>query len=165
MKWVPLTLLVLMLWTVPAPDSVAAADLSDFLPENTVWKPEGSATRADNESELFAAINGGAERYIRYGFKRALYQRFQGSAERRISLEIVEMGDQTGAKSLFDELAGKDGSRVDVGDEAVLHGYYLLFRKGPFYVSITATGLGKEGPKMLIETAGSMARRMETTNR
>ncbi len=164
MKLIPLTLLVLVLWTVPASDS-GAADLSDFLPENTAWKPVGPATRADNEADLFAAINGGAERYLRYGFKRALYQRFQDSAERRISMEIVEMGDQSGAKSLFDELAGKDGARVEIGDEAVLHGYYLLFRKGPFYVSITGTGLEKDGPKILIEAAGSAARRMETTDR
>jgi len=164
MKWIPLTLVVLVLWTVPAPDS-GAAELSDFLPENTVWKPEGPATRADNEADLFAAINGGAERYLRYGFKRALYQRFQDSEERRISLEIVEMGEQTGAKSLFDELAGKDGTRVDIGDEAVLHGYYLLFRKGPFYVSVTGTGLGKEGRKILMQAADSVVRRMETTNR
>lgn len=164
MKTILFAMLFFLLWTGPI-QAVFAERLSNFLPDETSWKPDGSATLAENENELFAVIDGGAERYIKNGFRRALYQRFRDENGRGISIEIVETADGTAAKNLFTEMSGDGETRLDIGDAASLHGYYLLFRRGPFYVSLTGTGLGKNAETILAETARSMVARMARAGR
>ena len=99
------------------------------------WAPDGEAQFAAGE-DLFLLIDGGAEVYLKYGFKEALFQAYISDDGKSINLEIYEMVSPEAAHGIYTFKTGDGGNPIDVGQEGKLESYYLNFRRGNFLVTI-----------------------------
>jgi hypothetical protein len=96
--------------------------------------------------DLYLLIDGGAEIYHEYGFKRALAAEYRSTAGKRINIEIYQMFDSSSAYGIFSFKAGEKGKKAEIGNGAVIEDYYLNFYKSDIQVSITLldTAAGQE---------------------
>jgi len=85
---------------------------------------------------VFEALNGGAEIYLDYGFRRLLVREYQKSRRPRLTLHLFEMASAPDAFGMFThEREGIDAAVGEGGDYA---GGLLRFWKGRHFVSILA---------------------------
>lgn len=133
-KW-----LVAVLFLSLSADLVWAWDLQALGPIITASdeiKVAANPRVAEGE-DLFKLINGGAVLFFQHQFKRALFQEYATKDGKYINLEIYQMGASANAKAIFQIKKGDQGRSVAFGEEAILADYYLLFRQGPYFVTIT----------------------------
>jgi len=114
------------------------------------WSRDGELQKFAGE-DLYTYIDGGAEIYQEYGFRRVVLQDYQNAAGKSISLEIFEMQTPAAAYGVFTFKRSGKGKSVTLGSEAELEDYYLNFWKGPFLVTLTGF---EEGP---VTVAGVLA--------
>ena len=107
------------------------------------WTLDGEPQTAEGMA-LFELINGGAEEYVKQGFRRAILATYRNHEGKRINVDIYEMLSSESAKRIFRKKAGDKGTKVPVGDEAALEDYYLNFRKGPYQVTLSGYDTQKE---------------------
>src|SRR5512136_915616 len=100
------------------------------------WTLDGEPQTAEGMA-LFELINGGAEEYVKEGFRRAITATYKNKEGKRINLDIYEMLSPESAKRIHLRKAGGKGTKVSVGEEAALEDYYLNFRKGPYQVTLS----------------------------
>jgi hypothetical protein len=110
-------------------------------PEFGGWQKDGDHQSFQRE-DLFIYIDGGAEIYFEYGFRRVIVQDYRNDAGSRISLEIFEMNSPESAYGIFTFKSSPRGEAVALGDECRLADYYLNLCKGRYLVTIT--GLDQE---------------------
>jgi hypothetical protein len=111
-------------------DLAAAADEVDG------WAPVADAQVFEGD-DLFDLINGGAEIYHEFGFRRALAQDLTGPEQRLIALEVFEMKDAAAAYGVYSFKISGSGRPLGFGDDAMLEDYYLNLRRGPYVVTLT----------------------------
>ncbi len=133
------------------------AVLSDLFPDPGSFIPDGNPVLAGNEEDLFAAINGGAELYIRHGFSRAAFQTFNTKTGAAFNLDIIEMKTPAAAKAIHAARTAHSNNAVDIGDEGILEDYYLMFRQGRFCVTLTALDSKSENAAWLADAARRIA--------
>ena len=116
------------------------------------WK-KAEPPETYDKSNLFDYIDGGAELYISYNFRKLLAVRYKGAGEEEIVIDIFDMGNSFNAFGLFshgrereDRLAGQ-GSEYSAG--------LLTFWKDRYYVSILAYP-ETEGKKEIVIGLGRM---------
>lgn len=134
-------------------------DLMDYLPEPAElqpWTPEDEPRTAEGET-LFMLINGAAEMYHEYGFKRAIFQSYVDDDGQWIDVEVYEMEDAAAAYGLQSIKQGNSGKPLDIGQEAYLEEYYLNFRKGNVQVSI----VGQDNSAATLNAIVSIAKAVE----
>lgn len=122
------------------PDKV---DLRLLLPapeEFKGWRTE-DAEHVFEGKELFAYIDGGAEIYFEYGFRRVLVQDYRDVQGHRLCLEVFDMDSPESAYGIFSFKKSDSGKPIDIGDKAHLDDYYLNVWKGHFLITIS--GLDK----------------------
>jgi len=110
----------------------------NYLPtESTLkkWSPMGDPQTAEGEN-LFQLINGGAEIYHEYGFKRAVIHSYECESGLSLNIEIYEMEDSFSAYGVFSFKTGRQGRKVDIGMDAILEDYYLNFWKSNYVVTL-----------------------------
>jgi hypothetical protein len=132
--------------------------LAGLLPRSSElgeWKPEGAPQLFIGE-ELFFYIDGGAEIYYEYGFRRVLVQDYRDSAGQAISVEIFEMLSPESAYGIYRFKTSRQGRRFDLGDECQLADYYLNLWKGYFLVTITGLDATKQAEPALLFFARSV---------
>ena len=88
--------------------------------------------------DLYLVINGGAEIYHEYGFKKAIFQTYIDSKGNSINLEIYEMESNAAAFGMYSFKTGKKGLFLKLGYEGWLEFYYLNFWKGNYLVTLTS---------------------------
>ncbi len=115
-----------------------AGGLDAYVPKTEVagWARDGDPEHYEGE-ELYAYINGGAEIYHEYGFRRVVLQDYRDGQGRSVSLEIFEMDTPAAAYGMFTFKRSGQGKPVALGAEAELESYYVNFWKGPFLVTLT----------------------------
>ena len=153
-------LIVVTFGTISAQESKSSKDLSVYLPDVDGLVPDGPPQKADDLEGLFARINGGAEQYGRYGFRRALFQTYKTGSSRSIELEIFQMKNAEAAHQIYTLMAGQGNRKLDMGHEAVLGEYYLIFRKGRFYVTITGSDSEEKTRDELIAVARAVEKKI-----
>jgi hypothetical protein len=119
--------------------SPAPADLAAYLPavgRVPGWQPDGDIQRYAGE-DLFVYIDGGAEIYREYGFRRVVARDYRNAAGKSVTLEIFEMTDPLAAYGVFSFKASGRGRRIPVGQAADLEDYYLNIWKGACQVTVT----------------------------
>ncbi len=89
--------------------------------------------------ELYAFIDGGADLFLEYGFRRSLAAEYQNVGGRSITLEIYEMTDPGAAYGVYSIRSGEKSHPVEIGQEGCERPYYIMFWKGPFYISIAGS--------------------------
>jgi hypothetical protein len=132
-----LGLAAVITWAAPARVGQETPDA--FLPADGAvpgWLRDGELQRYAGE-ELYAYIDGGAEIYQEYGFRRVVVQDYKNAAEKSVSLEIFEMETPAAAYGIFTFKRSGKGTSVPLGSGAELEDYYLNFWKGRFLVTLT----------------------------
>lgn len=138
-------------------------DLRSLLPapaEFKGWLAESSAQVFEGE-DLFIYINGGAEIYFEYGFRRVLVQDYSDGLGRRLSLEIFEMESSEAAYGIFSFKRSASGKAIDLGDETQVADYYLNLWEDSFLVTITGMNDDTKTKEGLLELARLIADKIE----
>lgn len=100
------------------------------------WVRDGGPQEFEGE-DLYTYIDGGAEIYQEYGFRRAVVQDYRNAAGREVSLEIFEMADPAAAYGMFTFKRSGKGAALALGGGGELEAYYLNFWRGRFLVTLT----------------------------
>jgi len=149
-KLIPVLLMVLVSCTET--DQIVAKDAVDLVPadnEISGWTRSGAMDIAENETQLLDLINGEGQVFVDNDFVKFVQQRYQGELsgnQRELRLWIVDMGDTTTAKDVYDETGfggetpwteeGHAGTeaRIDEGSGA---SYRIDFWEDTFYIMLT----------------------------
>ena len=89
-----------------APEKTEPSGLEETLSRLEGVVKLGPLQKAGNAAELFALINGGAAFYMKHGFIRALFQKYQDPFGRRIAIGVFEMQDTQAAHDVYRIQAG-----------------------------------------------------------
>jgi hypothetical protein len=87
--------------------------------------------------KLYKLINGGAEIYIKAGFKQAIMATYRNRAGKLMNLEIYEMTSVKGAAGVYKQKIGKQGKKVSIGRAALLEDGFMNFYQGPYQVTLS----------------------------
>jgi hypothetical protein len=126
------------------------------------WKLDGEPETAEGMG-LFELINGGAEEYVKEGFKRALLATYRNHEGKLINLDIFEMLSSESARGIQGKKAGDKETKVSVGEEAAIGDYYLNFRKGAYHVTLSGYNSEKETLEWLLHMGRLVAERISTS--
>jgi hypothetical protein len=113
--------------------------LRTYLPADNIssgWMKDGALQEYEGE-DLYAYIDGGAEIYQEYGFRRVILQDYKNAKGKSVSLEIFEMETPAAAFGMFSFKRSGSGKVITLGAGAELEAYYLNFWKGRFLVTLT----------------------------
>lgn len=88
------------------------------------------------KDNLYDYIDGGAELYLSYGFKKLWTRTYQKKDQPEIIVDIFNMGNSDNAYGVFSH--SRETSSSVVGQESEYAGGLLIFWKGQYYISILA---------------------------
>jgi len=154
---------ILLSWSI-VPFSPIFSQAEDTRPEGSLlhllplesdlkgWKLDGEPQTAEG-IRLFELINGGAEEYVKEGFRRAVMATYRNNEGKRINLDIYEMLSPESAERIYRKKAGDKGQKVSVGEEAAMEDYYLNFRKGVYQVTLSGYDTQRETLDWLLRMA------------
>jgi len=100
------------------------------------WTRDGGPQEFEGE-DLYTYIDGGAEIYREYGFRRVVVQDYENPGGKSVSLEIFEMETPAAAFGMFTFKRSGGGEPLVLGAGAELEAYYMNFWKGRFLVTLT----------------------------
>lgn len=100
------------------------------------WNRDGDPQEFAGE-DLYTYIDGGAEIYQEYGFRRVVVQDYRDAAGKSVSLEIFEMSDPAAAFGIYTFKRSGKGKSVALGAGGDVEDYYLNFWKGRCLVTLT----------------------------
>jgi hypothetical protein len=161
MKTALIGLLILCITSLASAQTPAA--LHSLLPaDNEVsgWIRSGTPQNYRGE-KLFEMIDGGAEIYHEYGFSQVLRADYENKNGHTVTLELYEMSDSAAAYGIYSSNIGDSGLPVDIGQEAMLSGYYLNFWKGKLFVTVIGSDSDPATVQGLLDLARMVARHYE----
>jgi hypothetical protein len=136
---------VLLILSTGVAMSQSLEKLYSILPaELSGWK-KAEPPETYDKSNLYDYIDGGAELYISYNFRKLLAVRYKAADEEEIVIDIFDMGNSYDAFGLFSH--GREREDKIVGQGSEYNAGLLTFWKDRYYVSILAypeTGGKKE---------------------
>jgi hypothetical protein len=109
-------------------------ELQANLPQKAGRWSAQTGDRIFDEKTIFSYIDGAAEVYKAYNFRRCLSRRYTTSGGPSIILDIFEMGSSEDAYGVFTH--DIDGATVDIGQDGRYRPAWLSFWKSRFFVSI-----------------------------
>jgi hypothetical protein len=122
-----------------APAKPLKGPLRVYLPDDKAvpgWVRDGQPQEFEGE-DLYTYIDGGAEIYEEYGFRRVIVQDYKDAAGQEVSLEIFEMETPEAAFGMFTFKRSGQGRALELGGGGELESYYLNFWKNRFLVTLT----------------------------
>jgi len=112
----------------------APAPVTDF-PEIEGWRPETAVSSYDSES-LWEFINGAAETFIQYGFKRLETAEFSRDGT-VVTVNIYDMGSALNAYGIYRTELPDAAEPLAIGAQAIVSPpYQALMAKDRFYVKV-----------------------------
>jgi hypothetical protein len=91
---------------------------------------------------LFDMIDGGADVFFEYGFRRAGTARYVRDGGEAVRADLYEMTDPLSAFGVFSYMAASTGSAVRIGQEAVAGDNFVICWKGTYVGTATALNGG-----------------------
>ena len=110
--------------------------------------------------DLFTLINGGADIYHEYGFKKVVSCVYENAEGVSINLELYEMLDSASAYGMYSFKTGSKGEKINIGDNALLEDYYLNLWKGNFVVTLIGFNSEQATIDGLLTLAGSIDKKI-----
>jgi hypothetical protein len=111
-------------------------DLGRFLPSETAaWKAAGE-DRTFTRDTISGYLDGGAEAYLAYGFRRLLVREYSGPSGASLVAEVYDMGGAADAYGI--SANNRDGAEAAIGRDGRYGGGLLRFWKGPCFVRLLA---------------------------
>jgi hypothetical protein len=118
MKILLIALMAFLLLTCTTEEETIIIDVVDLIPldnEISGWARDGAMDVAENESQLWALINGDGQVYLDHGFVKCAFQDFQGQVSgnpRSIELRAFDLGNSTNAQEVYHDFRLESGSEV-----------------------------------------------------
>ena len=136
-------------------NNLAGDDLYQSIPDKILdWKSSDEDAVYDRET-LFDYMNGGAELYLAYDFKRIFVRRFAGPGKNEIVLDIYDMGSSEEAFGIFS--LDREDEEADIGQGST-YGFGLLrFWKDRYFISINALGDEQAAEPAILELGKAVA--------
>ena len=123
------------------------------------WEKTGE-TRTYTAATLSDYIDGGAEQYLKAGFKSVSTSdyKFQGKIE--AVADVYVMADADAARTIFEADPAGNAKAVPLGDAARAYSQSVIFRQGPFLVRIVAYQETPETPQALQQLGQGIEKRL-----
>jgi hypothetical protein len=139
---------------VAATTAATGADVA--LPDGAGgWTARGAPTAYDRES-IYSYIDGHAEVYMAYGFKRCVSRRYAGpQGEADIVADVFELASADDAFGMFTH--DRDGAPAGVGNDSLFRHGWLSSWAGPYFLSIVAEGDTARSREAVIEIGRTIA--------
>jgi len=106
--------------------------------------------------DLFLQINGGADIYLEYGFRDAVFHSYKLESGSAINLEIYRMKSSESAYGIYTFKTGNSGKHIDAGHDGWMEEYYLNFWQGDLLVTLIGLDTKKETLEGLVQFAKSI---------
>lgn len=151
-----LPLLLLILLAIPS----FGQEPIDLIPGND-WLPgweQSYEVQAYEGDDLFFLINGGADLFLEYGFRDVAAVELQHPTDGKLYIEVYRMASDSAAFGVFSLRKGSLKIEVNPGPWVVYGEDYLHLWQGPFYVSVSATGLSNHNK---LKAFASLVARMQ----
>jgi len=123
------------------------------------WKAD-EEIRTYNRKTLFDYINGGAELYLAYRFRKAYVYRYTKPEGPDIVLDVYDMGTPKDAFGVF--TAEREGDEIGIGQGSEYDTGLLRFFKGSVFVSILVQEETPESRKAVFSLARAVANGIES---
>lgn len=117
-----------------------STDIRDYLPESFEVRnyPEVETRIIRSQNDLFDYMNGGAENYIAFNFRRLAVREFAIAGDVQLIVEIYFFKSPADAYGVFTMLPADD--KLQYGDGGGYSIGVVRFWKGPYYCKIITTG-------------------------
>ena len=129
-------------------------------PEAAGWKWDQEETAFEGES-LYNHIDGAAEVYLAYNFRRAAVRRYVRAGQPEIVAEVYRLGSPEDAFGVF-SLERQD-PEADIGQGSEFGGSLLRFWKGRYFATVLGNGTGKELEEAVLSLGRELARGIKET--
>ena len=129
-----ITIGTLLLFMIQSTHANTFEDLQAKLPGQVGRWSAQTDDRVFDEKTIFSYIDGAAEVYRAYNFKRCLARRYTTLNGPAIILDVFEMGSSEDAFGVFTH--DLDGTKVAVGQDGRLRPGWLSFWRAHYFVSI-----------------------------
>jgi hypothetical protein len=139
-------------------EDALARDLARISPSKG-WKCAGDVKTYDR-SNLYELIDGEAEVYFPYGFKRALAVSYASTARPQdgIAAEIYEMGSLLDAFGVYSNYRDPASKPASLGAEGFASGTQAMFYKDRFFVKVRTRGTSDQNQAAPIPCARTISR-------
>jgi len=127
--------------------------------EVTGWTKSGQI-RTFAAGNLWEYVDGDAERYVQAGVSRTLTADYRYQDKADAVADIYQMAAPAGAQKIFSTESARDSQPLPLGDEARLYKSSLVFRKGLYFVRLTAYEDSPEVSKGLVNLARGIESRL-----
>jgi hypothetical protein len=129
---------------------------SDSVDCRTVFEP-----RFFNPDNLFEYIDGAADEYLSYGFKKVVTADYAvGPDSSSVTVEIYRMESPLLAFGIYAAERSPSEPPADVGAQGYRGSNVLIFHKGPYYVKITSFDFANDLGAVLLSIGSAMAGRI-----
>ena len=128
-----------------------------YLPKG--WKCTGDAKTYDR-SNLYELIDGEAEVYFPYGFKRAIAVSYASTAHPQdsVAAEIYEMGSDLDAFGVYSNYRDATSKPVGLGTEGFASDTQAMFYRDRFFVKVRTRGTSSQNRAALMPCAQAISR-------
>jgi hypothetical protein len=147
---IPCLLILTAVLCIAGPLPAAEKAVENVLPANCVtgWAMDGKVATYNPEN-LYKYIDGEAELYMPYGFRKAatvIYVK-PGSSDTGIVVNVFEMGSLLDAFGIYSNQRSPTLEQVTIGADGFLDESQLMFYQDRYFVQIEASGsITQEGP-------------------
>ena len=133
-------------------------DLSLALPDElNGWRSLPERAQVYDPETLYDYIDGGAELYLSYDFRRVIHREYTGEGEDggpEILVDVFDMGSSENAFGVFSQSREKIESEFGQGSQYTAG--LMLFWKDRYYVSILASPETDAAKRLVYELAGQI---------
>ncbi|HNW59997.1 MAG TPA: hypothetical protein PKI62_10010 [bacterium] len=156
-------ILVIVISAAAPAQELADTTLASLLPQPgdlPAWR-QTEAPRFFHPENLFEYIDGAADLYLQYGFRRVLTTDYAvGPDSSSVTVEIYAMKSPLHAFAIFAAERSPEETPAGVGVEGYRSANVLNFYQGPCYVKITSFALEKDPGAALTEMGRILAGRI-----
>ncbi len=143
------------------PDSLQMARL---LPDSACAWHRLSKDRFYPANRLYEFIDGAAQEYLSYGVRYLLHRIYRGANQTDIILDLYNMGKAENSLGLFLHKAQNPDSLPRFGQGSQYIQGYLIFWKGPYFISLLAYPETKQSKKCLLRIAAFIDKHIKSVS-
>ncbi len=141
------------------PDSLQMAQL---LPDSANGWHRLPKDRFYNANRLYEFIDGAAQEYLSYGFRCLLHRVYRRPNQTDIILDFYDMRNPENSLGLFLQKAQSPDSLPRFGQGSQYTQGYLIFWKGPYFISLLAYPETKQSKKCLLRIAAFIDKKLKS---
>jgi len=138
-----------------------AEDLAKLFPDISSWQKKGSVENYFPEN-LYEYIDGAAENFLNYDFKRLAVQNYANAQGQSLSAEIYFHGTAENAFGIYSSEKPSSGNYFALGSQAYAETGILNFICAAFYVKLSGFDLGRDKQDALIVLGRAIADKIDT---